>query len=124
MEILETFSLPTLTEQNFRSVALSFYDHTDSLSVMEFEADLRRFTHVLNLMRKFDRTNVRLILNHLIILHNCFGKFVVVGLYFRCPPENRSVLRTFLEFLSLIPPNHPLWDAERNEALFQVLEKL
>lgn len=121
-----TFRPPELTTENFRAVALSFYDHTDSISIMEFETDLKRFQHVANLLSKFtpEKGNVRLILNHIIILHNCFGIFTTIGLTFKTTPEARGTLRTFLEFLSLIPENYPLWNYPRDDELFQRLNEI
>lgn len=121
-----TFRPPELTTENFRAVALSFYDHTDSISIMEFESDLKRFQHVANLLSKFtpEKGNVRLILNHIIILHNCFGIFTTIGLYFKTPPNVRGTLRTFLEFLSLIPDGYPLWNDPKDEELFERLKNI
>lgn len=119
------FTPPELTAENFKAVALSFYDHSDSISMLEFDADLKRFQHVANLLGKFSaKSNVRLILNHIIILHNCFGIFTTIGLTFKTAPEARGTLRTFLEFLSLIPEDYPLWNFPRDDELFQRLNEI
>lgn len=120
------FTLPELSTENFKAVALSFYDHTDSISMLEFETDLKRFQHVANLLGKFtpEKGNVRLLLNHVIILHNCFGIFTTIGLAFKTSPVDYPKLRAFLEFLALIPEGHPLLDVPRDDAIYNRLENL
>ena len=120
------FRLPELTSENFKAVALSFYDHSDSISMLDFETDLKRFQHVANLLARFteERGNVRLLLNHVIILHNCFGIFTTIGLTFKTQPSDYPKLRAFLEFLSLIPEGHPLLDVEPDATIVRKLSEL
>lgn len=116
-----------LTAENFKSIAEQFYDYRDTLSVTEFEFDMKRFSYVCGLLSKYHELNMinpRLILNHIIILHNCFGNFTAWGLYFKCDKQYHESLKSFLVFLSYIPENHPLEKIQSNSEILQVLNEL
>ena len=94
-------------ETEFLQFAFSKYDNPHLTSVCEFEGDLKRFTYLNNLLNRY-RLDVndlkdRLILNHIVILGNCF---TVPGsiemLKFKITPENIGIVNTCLYFLGLI----------------------
>jgi len=94
-------------ETEFLQFAFSRYDNPHLSSVAEFEGDLKRFTYLNNLLNRYrgDVTDLkdRLILNHIVILGNCF---TVSGstdmLRFKITPENMYIIDTCLYFLGLI----------------------
>ena len=94
------------TEEEFKALALKHYDNPLCFSKAEFEDDARRFQCVANLLdkyRKTDLVNERLILNHLIILHNLFGRFTTMGLFYKVNASAWIFLATYLTFLGLTP---------------------
>ena len=113
-----------LSDENFRHYALEFYESFSVNSMPEFEVDLRRFAYICNLLTKANPDRMRLILNNLIILHNCFGNFTIHGLYFKIKPQGLVPLKTFCEFLQWIPENHPLNEVETDSQLKQLLDEL
>lgn len=95
-----------ITEQNFKDLALIYYDNPQCFSIDEFYDDVKRFNYVTTLFENYRKTNVlreRLILNHLIVLHNLFGSFVPYGLHFRTSQNNKACLNSFLTYLNYLP---------------------
>ena len=63
-------------EDSFSLYASKHYDMRIAASIEEFNDDLKRFQYLKRLFKRyeeFDDLKVRLILNHLIVLYNCFG---------------------------------------------------
>ena len=95
-----------LNDQNFLIYAAKCYDRPHILQ-SEFEADLSRIKYVKKLLKRYRQTgecNERLILNHIIILSNCFGVEPTVNMLFlKVEPEDYPLLKTFLIFLNYLP---------------------
>lgn len=95
------------TESEFLQYAFSKYDNPHLISITEFEQDLNRFKYLNKLLNRYrdDRTDLkdRLILNHIVILGNCF---TIAGLMdmlqFKITPNNIKTLCTFLYYLRFI----------------------
>ena len=117
-----------MTEEEFRSNALRYYDNPLCFSQAEFVEDVKRFQYVSNLLERYQQTNLineRLILNHLIIIHNLFGRFTSTGLFYRVNPNSWGYLKTFLTFLNFMPPNHePSKDVKIDRKLLFKLDKI
>lgn len=95
------------SESDFLKYALSKYDNPHLTSLDEFENDLKKFTYINNLINRYsaDKSDIKcnLIINHLIILSNCFTvPGVLTMLEYRSPKENVVVLNTFLYYLNMI----------------------
>lgn len=103
------------SESEFLQFAFARYDNPHLSSVSEFESDLKRFTYLNNLLNRYreDSTDLkdRLILNHIVILGNCF---TVAGalqmLRFKITPENMYIIDTCLYFLGIIDVSHEQLD--------------
>jgi len=94
-----------LTEKNFMLYAAKNYDMKRSMSEDEFQEDLKRFQYLKRLFKRYEEDNdlrVRLILNHIIVIYNCFGPAATSMLFLRLE-EYRKSLKTFLIFLSCMP---------------------
>jgi hypothetical protein len=95
------------TESEFLQFAFHHYDNPHLSSVTEFESDLKRFIYVNNLLNRgrLNQSDLkdRLIINHLVILGNCF---TVPGsikmLYFKIAKENIPLMETFLYYMGRI----------------------
>jgi hypothetical protein len=86
-----------VTSENFGLVAAKFYDDIAATD-QEFQEDLRRFSLIKRLFNVYGRTGQlkeRLILNHLIVIFNVFGKAAVPLLFH----ELRDYLTLLVPFL-------------------------
>jgi len=122
----------TLTDSNFIQYAMKHYDNNQCATVEEFEEDLKRLLYLKKLFSRY-RVNgelrERLILNHLIILYNIFGKATTNMLFFKINEENWAPLVTFLVYLERMPnalPQHgiALADIELDTVIIKTLRNI
>lgn len=94
-----------LTEENFILFAASKYDNPQCHDVQEFYDDLKRFKYLKRLFGRYRESGdlkERLILNHLIILYNVFGKDATRMLFFKLK-DFQSYLKPFVILLGYMP---------------------
>lgn len=94
-----------LTEDTFPVFAAKYYDMRRATSIEEFQDDLRRFQYIKRLFKRYDDCGdlkTRLILNHVIILYNCFGEYATPLLFFKLQ-EYHKYLKPFVLFLDYMP---------------------
>ena len=121
-----------ITENNFLLIAMHHYDNSQCTTLMEFEEDLKRFGYLKKLFgRYYDNNDLkeRLIINHIIVLHNLFGVITPELLFFKIDKQYWSVLITFLQYLDLMPEKVPefginLSEYELDETVLEALRKL
>lgn len=95
-----------LTEDNFILYAMKHYDNPSCSGIAEFYDDLKRFRYLKRLFKKYkagSSLKERLILNHIVVLHNLFGASTVKMLFFKIDVKHWPQLKTFLTFLSYMP---------------------
>lgn len=95
------------SDTEFLQYAFSRYDNPKLSSVEDFESDLKRFTYINTLLNRYraDKLDLkdRLIINHLIILGNCFTVSGLLDmLKYKITKENTAVCNTFLYHLGNI----------------------
>ncbi len=94
-----------LTEENFLVVCAKLYDNPSAQTTDEFLEDLNRIKYIKKLLTRYQETGElkeRLILNHIIILHNCFGKDVAKILFLKLEPQF-YMIKPFLVLLNVLP---------------------
>ena len=95
-----------ITNDNIIMFAIKHYDNPQCEGEKEFYDDMKRFKYIKRLLRKHKDTNVlkeRLLLNHIIVLHNLFGSEACVTLLlFKIQREYWSTLKSFLLYLNII----------------------
>ena len=94
-----------LDEDSFLLYADKCYDMKMAISAEEFYDDLRRFQHLKRLFKRYeedDDLKVRLILNHLIVIYNCFGPGATTMLFFKLE-EYHKCLKPFIIMLNYMP---------------------
>lgn len=100
-----------LNNDTFMIFAAQEYQNVHCLSLTEFRKDVNRIILARIIMRNYrkkKKIKIQLLLNHIIIFNNMFGKMATVRLFFfRCEPELHSILFTLLKFLKIIPPYIP-----------------
>lgn len=96
-----------LTQKNFELYAIRHYKNNKCLDLNEFYEDLARFKYVLRLLRRYKDSgelNIRLILNHLIVIYNIFDISAANRMmFFKIDPDLYIVLKPFLIYLSFLP---------------------
>lgn len=101
----------TLTEETFLLYAAQHYNNPSCRSLKEFESDLKRFKYIKRLLKRYKKTGLlseRLILNHLILLHNVFNDAVIPMLFLKFEEEYWSYIKTFLVFLNYLPESYQI----------------
>lgn len=94
-----------LNDDNFLLIAAQHYDTATSASADEFYDDLKRFQYLKRLFKRYEDEGdlkVRLILNHLIVIYNCFGPIATNLLFFKLK-EYHSSLMPFVVLLNYMP---------------------
>lgn len=94
-----------LGESTFLLYAAKHYDNPHCHDVSEFEEDLKRFQYLRKLFgryKQFGDLKERLILNHLIIIYNCFGTNATNMLFMKLD-EYHEYLKPFVEYLNFMP---------------------
>ena len=94
-----------LDEDSFLLYAAKYYDIRMAASTEEFYDDLRRFQHLKRLFKRYEEDNdlkVRLILNHLTVIYNCFGAGATTMLFYKLEEYQKS-LKPFIVMLGYLP---------------------
>ena len=98
--------IDNLTEENFIIYAMKCYTSPHCI-LSEFESDIKRTKYLKRLFRRYKVTKIlkeRLILNHIILLNNVFGKEATIRiLFFKTDKRYFDILKTFLLYLNIMP---------------------
>ncbi len=115
-----------LTDDNYVGVAMKFYDNTQCNTVEEFESDLYKIVCIKKMIDRYNTSgviNMRLLLNHFIILHNAFGKLAPELLRLRLSEHHYPVVKAVLMYLKYIVPER--WDdVIEDSKIFNELRKI
>lgn len=117
-----------IDDSNFLLTAMHHYQNPSCCTLDEFEEDLKRITYIKKQIAKKEK-NIRLILNHIIIVFNVFGNAALYMLFYRIEKEHWSKLVTFLLFISRMPDEIPqfsvrLTDIALDEEIIKELRKI
>lgn len=95
-----------LTDENYILFCASHYDNAQYASTEDFVEDLNRIKYIKKLITRYTEygdLKERLILNHIIILNNCFGPTVLCKiLYLKLKPQMKYI-KPFLILLNVLP---------------------
>jgi hypothetical protein len=95
-----------LTDKNFLLYCASHYDNVKYASTEDFVEDLNRLKYIKKLITRYieyGELKERLILNHIIVLNNCFGPEVLNRiLYLKLRPQMKYI-KPFLVLLNIMP---------------------
>jgi len=105
-----------LTEDNFLLFCASHYDNARYATTEEFIEDINRIKYIKKLVTRYIENGdlkERLILNHIIVLNNCFGPEALCKiLYFKLKPQMKYI-KPFLILLEILPERlHNVGDEE------------
>ncbi len=119
-----------MKEPEFLSLAMKYYDNPQCTHIGEFSDDMNKFIYLKKLLFRVKRNNdmnERLILNHIITLHNLFGIVTPDLLFYKIDEEYWDLLATFLLFLNIMPEHIPdlnvhLTDLTINTTIMEILK--
>src|SRR6185369_1039256 len=97
---------PLLTNKNFLIYAIKNYQNPHCTGLAEFKEDLQRLKHIKKLITRYVKTGElrhRLILNHLIVLNNCFGPEATCRIIFLKMKPHLCYIAPFLILLNIMP---------------------
>jgi hypothetical protein len=95
-----------LNDKNFNIYAARHYNNPNCLDVDDFYQDLDHFKYLKKLFNKYSNGKTlqeRLILNHLIVLHNVFSISAATQMcFYKLNEKHWPALKTFLLYLNYI----------------------
>lgn len=95
-----------LTDNNFLLFCAQHYDNSRYVSTEEFVEDLNRIKYIKKLVTRYVESGdlkERLILNHIIILNNCFGPEALCKIFYLKLNTQMKYIKPFLILLNLLP---------------------
>lgn len=96
----------TLTEDNFLFFCAKHYDNSRYISTEEFAEDLNRVKYIKKLVTRYVENGdlkERLILNHIIVLNNCFGPDALCKILYLKLKSQMKYIKPFLILLNVLP---------------------
>ena len=95
-----------LNKDNFLLFAVKHYENPTASTQEEFDEDLKRFKYVKRWLKKYHETsdmNSHLLLNHLIVIMNCWDDAAIPMLFYKIESDYWSYLMSFLIYLNRVP---------------------
>ena len=95
-----------LNKDNFLLFAIKHYENPNSSTQEEFQEDLKRFKYVKRWLKKYHDSgtiNSHLLLNHIIVIFNCWNDAAIPMLFYKIEPHYWEYLKSFLVFLERVP---------------------
>ena len=94
-----------LTDENFLIYCAKVYDNPGMVSTEEFMEDLDRIKYIKKLVTRYTETGElkeRLILHHIITLHNCFREHLAKILFLKAEKQFHHI-KPFLILINALP---------------------
>ena len=95
-----------LTDKNFLLFCAKHYDNSRYISTEEFVEDLNRIKYIKKLVTRYVENGdlkERLILNHIIVLNNCFGPDILSRILYLKLKTQMRYIKPFLILLNILP---------------------
>lgn len=95
-----------LTDENFLLYCASKYDNVQYASWEDFIEDLNRIKYIKKLITRYveyGELKERLILNHIIVLNNCFGPEACCKILYFKLKDYMKYVKPFLILLQILP---------------------
>jgi hypothetical protein len=118
-----------LNKDNFILFAIKYYNNPKTTTQDEFEEDLNRFKYVKRWLRKYHESGevrTHLLLNHILIIFNCWQDAAIPMFFYRLESEYWSYLKSFFIYLGRIPdyPRTVLHDIREDDYILKELRGL
>lgn len=95
-----------LNKDNFLIFAIRNYENPLASTQDDFEEDLKKFKYVKRWLKKYHETgdmNGHLLLNHIIVIFNCWNDAAVPMFFYKVDSIYWSYLISFLIYLNRLP---------------------
>ena len=115
-----------LNKDNFLLFSIKHYENPTTLTQEEFEEDLNRFKYVKRWLKKYHESgniNSHLLLNHIMIIFNCWHDAAVPMFFYKIDPVCWPYLMSFLVYLNRIP-EYPHTDVDSIRPDLNILQIL
>lgn len=117
-----------LTENNYVEISFGYYRNPVLISEKEVHEDLDRIKFIRRIIKNYftkSKVNIRLLVNHIIVLNNVFETEYIRELlfFFITDTEDREVLKTILLYVGLIHLDY-LPDLKINQDIMEMLNKM
>ena len=115
-----------LNKDNFVFFAIKNYDNPTASTTDDFDEDMNRFKYVKRWLKKYHETgtiNSHLLLNHIMIIFNCWHDATVPMLFHKIDPKYYTSLIAFIIYLNRLPeyPKTELHDIVPDGNLMRLL---
>ena len=115
-----------LNKENFLLFSVKHYENPNTSTQEEFEEDLKRFKYVKRWLKKYHESgeiNSHLLLNHIIVIFNCWGDAAIPMFFFKIDHYYWSYLKSFFVYLDRIPeyPKTILDDIQEDINIIKIL---
>lgn len=97
-----------LTEKNFLLFCAKHYENSQYTSTEDFIEDLNRIKYIKKLITRYVENGdlkERLILNHIIVLNNCFGPEILCKILILKLNKYMKYIKPFLILINALPEN-------------------
>ena len=116
-----------LNKENFLLFAIKHYENPTASTQEEFEEDLKRFKYVKRWLKRYHDSgdiNSHLLLNHIIIIINCWNDAAIPMFFHKIEQTYWPYLKAFLMYLDRIPeyPVTSLHYIEQDQRIVRLLE--
>ena len=115
-----------LNKDNFLIFAIKYYDNPTSLTEDDFHEDLKRFKYVKRWLKKYHETgdmNSHLLLNHIIVIFNCWNDAAVPMFFYKVDSIYWSYIKSFLVYLNRVS-EYPLTGLHDIDEDINILKEL
>ncbi len=99
-------NISELNKDNFLIFAIRNYENPLASTQDDFEEDLKKFKYVKRWLKKYHETgdmNGHLLLNHIIVIFNCWNDAAVPMFFYKVDSIYWSYLISFLIYLNRLP---------------------
>ena len=116
-----------LNKDNFILFAIKFYENPTATTQDDFDEDLNRFKYVKRWLKKYHETgemNTHLLLNHIIVIFNCWNDAAIPMLFYKIESKYWASLKSFILYLHRLPefPHTYLHDIRPDINILNMLE--
>jgi hypothetical protein len=118
-----------LNENNYILFAIKHYYNPQASTKEDFYDDLKRFKLIKKLLKKYhsdNKLNIKLLINHFLILYNVFGEAATPLLFYNIDNNYWSLVKTTVVYLGRFPeyPKTQLHNIPLNIQFFKLLKEL
>lgn len=95
-----------LNKDNFLLFSIQNYNNPTTTTQEEFEEDLKRFKYVKRWLKKYHESgnmNIHLLLNHILIIFNCWDDSAIPLFFYKIEPKYWPYLKSFFLYLNRVP---------------------